>query len=237
MIAFLPRTAHSRDVLHHLKKIIVIALNILILIGCQSKSKKELVIEEKPFTPKNRIETKIFGDSLKVISEYRGDTIIQKRIDLKGTSDDNFDSSFTTTSVWSTKVTSLLKCEEKITLTVDEIDFKFCYADIFNKIDENIKKAKKNDEPWKVDGLNETRNKFVNYKRNGQEDLSRIKEYFLFALLREIDFSAYDNQTKSTVKKVRIGKYETEFSGGRIYYLLTKMNDTIAKFNRNEWIR
>src|SRR5690606_2328320 len=128
-------------VLHHLKNTIVIALTILILIGCQSKTKKELIIDEKPIVNENRTETKFFGDSLKVISEYRGDTIIQKRIDLKGTSDDNFDSSFTTTSVWSTRATSILKCADEIMLTVDVINFKFSYEDIFNKIDENIEKV------------------------------------------------------------------------------------------------
>lgn len=224
-------------VLHHLKKTIVIALNILILIGCQSKTKKELIIDDKSIPTKNRTETKVFGDSLKVIYEYRGDTIIQNRIDLKGTSDDNFDSSFTVISIWSTRATSVLICSDEIKLTLDGIDFKYCYADIFNKIDNDIKKAKQNDEPWKVDGLSETRNEFLNYQRDGKEDLNKIKEYFLFALLREIDFSAYDNQTKSKVQKVRIEKYETDFSGGRNYYLLSKADDTIARFNRTEWMR
>ncbi|WP_271394160.1 hypothetical protein, partial [Aequorivita sinensis] len=223
-------------VLHHLKKIVVIALNILILIGCHSKSKRELIIDKKPIVKEYRTETKFFGDSLKVISEYRGDTIIQERIDLK-TSDNNFDSSYTTISVWSTRATSRLDCSDKITLTIDGIDFKFCYEDIFQKIDNTIKKAKEEDEPQKVDRLIETKNKFLNYKRNDQEDLSRIKEFFLFELLREIDFSAYDNQTKATVQKVRIVKYDTNFAGGRTYYLITKTNDTIARFDRTEYIR
>ena len=99
-------------VLHHLKKIVVIALNILILIGCQSKSKRELIIDKKSIVKDNRTETKIFGDSLKVISEYRGDTIIQERINLKETSDNNFDSSYTTISVLSTRATSRLECSD-----------------------------------------------------------------------------------------------------------------------------
>ncbi len=220
-----------------MKKIVVIALNILILIGCQSKSKRELIIDKKSIVKDNRTETKIFGDSLKVISEYRGDTIIQERINLKETSDNNFDSSYTTISVLSTRATSRLECSDKITLTIDGIVFKFCYRHIFKKIDNTIKKAKEEDEPQKVDRLIETKNKFLNYKRNDNEDLSRIKEFFLFELLREIDFSAYDNQTKATVQKVRIVKYDTNFAGGRTYYLITKTNDTIARFDRTEYIR
>ncbi len=216
-----------------MKKTFVITLNILILLGCQSKTKKELITD----VTKNRTETKIFGDSLKIVYEYRGDTIIQNRIDLKGTSDDNFDSSFTVVSVWTTRRTSDLKCSDEIILNIDGIDFKYCYADIFNKIDNDIKKAKQDDEPWKVDGLIETWNKFLNYQRDGKEDLNEIKEYFLFALLREIDFSAYDNQTKTKVQKVRIEKYETNFSGGRNYYLMNISNDTITRFGRTEWMR
>lgn len=196
-----------------------------------------MITDEKPIVEENRTETKFFGDSLKVISQYRGDTIIQERIDLKDTSNSNFDSSYTTISVWSTRTTSDLKCFDKITLTIDRIDFKFCYGDIFKKIDNNIKKAKEEDLPQRVDRLIETRNKFLDYKQNEQEDLSEIKEFFLFKLLREIDFSAYNNQTKATVQKIRIVKYDTKFAGGRTYYLITKTNDTIARFDRNEYIR
>ena len=226
-----------QPVLHHLKKTFIIALNILILIGCQSKTKKELTTDRKTIPTKNRIETKVFGDSLKVVYEYRGDTIIQNRIDLKGTSDDSFDSTFIVISVWSTRTTSDLKCLEELKLIVDGIELKFCYADIFNKIDADIKKAEETGEPWKVDSLNKTKTKLLNYKHNGKEDLKEIKEYFQFSLLREIDFSAYDNQTNSMVQKVRIEKYETSFSGGRNYYFLNNANDTIARFDRTEWMR
>jgi len=222
-----------------MKKAFVIALNILILIGCQPKNKKELKTDEKIIIKKNRTETKFFGDSLKVVYQYLGDTIIQNRIDLKGRSDDNFDSSFRVVSVWSTRLTSVLKCSEVLELTLNGIDFRYCYTEVFNKIDRDIKKAKEEEEEefWNADRLNKTKKVLLKYKSNGQGDLSIIKKYFLFTLLREIEFNAYDNQTKSKVQKIRIEKYETSFSGGRNYYLINKTNDTIAIFYRNEWMK
>ena len=186
---------------------------------------------------KNRTETKFFGDSLKIIYQYKGDTIIQERIDLKGTSDDNFDSSFRVISVFSTKNISILKCSEILKLTINNIDFSYCYSEIFSSIERDIKKAKKNGEPWIVDGLYKVKKELLKYKTDGQGDLNDLKEYFLFELLRKIEFSAYDNKTKSKVQKIRIEKYETSFSGGRNYYLMNKENDTVAKYSRNEWIR
>jgi hypothetical protein len=220
-----------------LKKIIAIALNFLILIGCQTKIKKELTTDEVQTQQKEiRKETKVFGDSLKIEYEYRGDTVVQKRIDLKGTSDDNFDSSFTVVSIWSTKTTSKLNCDDELILTVDKVDFKYCYEDVFDKIEQDIIRAKEKDEPWQIDGLKKTKAKLVGNKKGKEVDLRWIKEYYIFDLLREIDFDVYDNRKKEKIDKVRVEKYETNFSGGRNYYFLNKKNDTIARFDITEWI-
>jgi hypothetical protein len=220
-----------------LKITFVIAISILILVGYQSKSKKEIIIENKPIFNENRIESKNYGDSLRIEYEYRGDTIIQSRIDLKVTSDDNFDSSFTVVSVWSTRETSELNCLDKLKLTRNSIDFIYCYDEILEKIDRDISKAEKEGESWKVQRINELKTKLSKYKNGAKIDLKWIKEYYIFDLLREIDFDIYDNQKKTEVKIVRVEEYETDFSGGRNYYLLTKTNDTIAKFDALDWIR
>jgi len=220
-----------------LRKTFNIALSILILVSCQTKSKKELIIEDTPVPTENRKESKTFGDSLRIEYEYRGDTIIQNQIDLKGTSDDNFDSSFTVISVWSTKETSDLKCEDRLKLTRNGVDFIYCYDEILEKIERDILKAKKENESWKVQRINELKTKLSKYKNGKKTDLQWIKEYYIFDLLREIDLEIYDNQTESEVKIVRIEEYETDFSGGRNYYFLTKTNDTIARFDVLDWIR
>lgn len=220
-----------------MKKTITILLTLLILLGCQTKTKKELTTHEVS-AHQNEIQkrTKVFGDSLKIEYQYRGDTVIQKQIDLKGTSDDNFDSSFTIVSVWSTKTTSELNCNDEFKLTVDNVDFKYCYEDVFDKIEQDIIRAKEKKEPWQVEGLKKTKEKLVNYKKGKEVDMGWIGRYYIFDLLREIDFDIYDNQKKSQIEKVRVEKYETDFSGGRNYYFLNKKNDTIVRFDVNEWI-
>jgi uncharacterized lipoprotein YehR (DUF1307 family) len=66
-----------------MKNYILVFLTV-ILISCQSKMTSEKNIEFVFPNKKYGTETKIFGDSLKIIYEYKGDTVLQKRIDLKG---------------------------------------------------------------------------------------------------------------------------------------------------------
>ena len=183
-----------------------------------------------------RKETKVFGDSLKIDYEYRGDTVIQKRIDLKGVLNDNFDNSFTVVSVFSRKEKSKLLCSDKFKITIDNIDFQYCYEEIFSKLESDVIKYKESDEPWKLEGLNETKRKIIEYKNGGKPDLRWIKRNYIFNLIRELDFEIYDNRNNSEVKSIIIEKYETDFSGGHQYYFLNKDNDTIAKYNIRDWI-
>ena len=91
--------------LKRLKKIFIISAFICFLIGCASESKREVQEALKPFVVKDKKESRTYGDTLKIMYEYRGDTVIQNIIDLNGITDDNFDSSFTAISIWSTKKT------------------------------------------------------------------------------------------------------------------------------------
>jgi hypothetical protein len=210
-------------------------LLILIIISCQSKTKSEKTVETVLPEKKNRTETKVFGDSLKIVYEYKGDTVIQKRIDLKGTSDDNFDSSFNVISVWSTRMASELDCNQNFKLNQDDVEFNFCFNDIITKIENDI--IKYSDKPWRIDRLKKLKKELLSIKNGKSEKLTQRTSYYLiFNLIREINFSAYDNKTKSNTEKIRIEKYETNFSGGRNYYLINKENDTIARFDVNEWI-
>ena len=206
----------------------------LITISCQSKGKSEKPIQSEQVEDKYRTETKVFGDSLKIIYEYRGDTVIQKRIDLKGTSDDNFDNSFNVISVWSTRMASELNCNQIFKLEQEGVEFNFCINDIISKIENDI--IKYSDKPWKIDRLKNLKKELVDIKDGKLEKLSQRTYYLTFDLIREINFSAYDIESKTNVDKVRVEKYETNFSGGRNYYLINKENDTIARFDVNEWM-
>ncbi len=210
-------------------KLLYTLILILVLIGCKSKS-------DNGAEPKSedRKTTKVYGDSLKIVFEYRGDTVIQNRIDLKGTSDDGFDSSFSIKSIWSTKLVSDLNCKQKLRLNQDNIDFTFCLKDAIQKIEMDIKDSE--EKPWILDGLKKIKNDLV-LIRNGETDSLSMRTYYLtFDLLRNIDFSIYHNEQNSKIEKVSIEKYETNFSGGYNYYLINKQNDTIARFDVNEWM-
>ncbi|WP_152023909.1 hypothetical protein [Dokdonia sp. PRO95] len=220
-----------------MKKTFIIAINILILVGCQSKIKNELTTES-PSVQLNEIrkETKVFGDSLKIVYEYRGDTVIQERIDLKKISEDNFDDSFTVVSVFSRKEKSNLSCTEIFKMTIDSMDFQYCYDDIFSKLEADLLTAKNADKPSKVEGLNETKRKIIDYKNGTKTDLKWIKRHFVFDLILDLDFDIYDNKNRSEIESIIIEKYETNFSGGHQYYFLNKERDTIVTYNIRDWI-
>tara|TARA_R110001592_G_scaffold301634_2_gene573044 strand:- start:4565 stop:5161 length:597 start_codon:yes stop_codon:yes gene_type:complete len=180
-------------------------------------------------------ETKIFGDSLKIIYEYKGDTVLQKRIDLKGIWDDDFDSSFNIMSIWSTRMTSELNCSQNFKLNQNNVEFNFCIEDVIDKIENDIEKYA--EKPWLIKNHEKLKKELLEIKSGKLKKLTERTDYLTFELIREINFSAYDNETKSNAEKVRIENYQTDFSGGKNYYFINKGNDTIAKFSLNEWIK
>jgi len=180
-------------------------------------------------------ETKFFGDSLKIIYEYKGDTVLQKRIDLKGIWDDDFDSSFNIMSIWSTRMTSELNCSQTFKLNQNNIEFNFCIEDVITKIENDIKKYA--EKPWEIKNHEKLKKELLQIKSGKLKKLTQRTYYLTFNLIREINFSVYNNETKSNAEKVRIENYQTDFSGGKNYYFINKGNDTIAKFSVNEWIK
>lgn len=219
-----------------MKKTLYIITFISLLIGCSSEPKREVQEKLTPFVITNKISSKTYGDTLKIEYEYRGDTVIQKRIDLKGTTDDNFDSSFTAITIWSTKKTSELLCEKKLKLTLDSIDYEFCYQDVLKQFDKDIAIARAKKESWNAEGLLEMKTDIMNYQKGESIDLDFFGNSYLMDLVREINANLYDNKTESRIEQISVEKYETNFSGGRNYYFLNKKNDTIAVYDRMEWM-
>jgi hypothetical protein len=207
----------------------------VIVISCQSKMTSEKNIEFVFPDKKYGTETKFFGDSLKIIYEYKGDTVLQKRIDLKGIWDDDFDSSFDIMSIWSTRMTSELNCSQNFKLNQNNVEFNFCIEDVIDKIENDIEKYA--EKPWLIKNHEKLKKELLEIKSGKLKKLTERTDYLTFELIREINFSVYDNETKSNAEKVRIENYQTDFSGGRNYYFINKGNDTIAKFSLNEWIK
>lgn len=221
-------------------KLLIRILILLIFIGCKSQEENEKV-QNKTNKDEilNRTETKIYGDSLKIIYKYSGDTIFQDQIDLKGTSDDNYDSSLKITTIWSTRKMKELNCPKKLSLPQKNMIFDYCLSDVINKIEDDIKKSK--EKPWNLNRLEKLKNELVQIDKGNRDSLSFKSFHLNFLLLKNVEFSAYDKKSKRKASKIRVGKYLTKFSsgnssGGTHYYFLTKENDTIAEFRIREWI-
>jgi|GEM_PF-5092764 len=213
---------------------LIIVFFIIALFGCQSKNDKIQETSQIVDTIVRR-DTVTYGDSLRIIYKYIGDTVFQKRIDLKGVEDDGFDNSFSVKSIWSTMYPTELDCTRKLKLSVDSIEFEFCIQDALKyTVGEIIKAVNK---PWISSDLEKTIQELIAFK-NYKIDSLTIDTYRLtFEFLRNIDCSIYDYETNLKVDKIRIEKYETEFSGGYNYFLISNEKDTIARFHINEWMR
>lgn len=78
----------------------------------QAKEKACLTINTNHFP--NIIKVEQYGDTMRLEVEKRGDTLVKHYIDLKGTSDDNFDNSFSATCTYERRnVDSIVVVEKK----------------------------------------------------------------------------------------------------------------------------
>ena len=59
----------------------------------------------------------------------------------------------------------------------------------------------------------------------------------IYNFVRNIDFIIFDQNSQTKVSKIRMENYETRFSGGHIYYLINKEQDTVAKYNLSDWMK
>ena len=146
-------------------------LIVLIFIGCKSHEDDDKVqheIEKEALS--NRTETKLFGDSLKVIYKYSGDTIFEDHIDLKGTSDDNYDSSFSMTTVWSTREMDTINCSQKLFITQENMIFSYCLSDVMQRIENDIKNS--GEESWNLDRLKKLEKELVQIEKGKRDSLT-----------------------------------------------------------------
>ncbi len=210
-------------------------LTFLLIIGCITKSKTTINQGLVKSDTMIKSKTEVFGDSLKIIYEYSGDTIIQKRIDLKGVSVDGFNNSYTVRSVWSTRTATELNCDKKLTFNNDSIAFSFCIDDAIKYMEIKLNKSSNNSS--QIDAYNKIKLNLIKIKNGDKKDFSLLSYRLSLHFLKDIDFSIIDNKTNTKVKEVRIENYETNFSGGKNYYLINKNNDIITHYNVNEWMK
>jgi hypothetical protein len=203
-------------------------LPIIILLSFFScKTKNEEIVR--------RTETKLFGDSLKIDYTYIGDTVFQKRTDLKGKGDDGLDNSFDVRSIWKTLKAADLNCDNKIKITKRQLDYIFCLDDLIANTQKQIKN--RTEIKWNKDSILKFQMELLQIK-NGQRDTVSSNNFFMiYHFIRDLGFIVFDQETQTNVNTIRTENYETNFSGGHIYYLINKEQDTVAKYNLSDWMK
>ncbi|MFD1015756.1 hypothetical protein [Winogradskyella rapida] len=178
-------------------------------------------------------ELKVNNDSLKIEFEYKGDTTIQKRIDVKGIKDDNWDNSFTVQTIWSTKVNSNLDCKKKIGINIRNLNYYFCVDDALELIESETSDP---DNWYKLKGLNKAKQILLRIK-NGESNTiykDEFGEYLVEKLIKKLKFTICNTKSVNQISFARIGKFYTGFSAGYEYLIIDSKNDTIEKMLRTE---
>lgn len=207
----------------------IIILISLFTLSCRTKNnlypKQNLHTEHYIF--KDSTWTETHGDSLKIEFKRKNDTVIQKWIDLKGTAGDGFDDSFNVISVWSTIAPLALDCNKKTKFIWDSLEFTFCTPRLIDYIDSVSKKS-----PMQGMGYNDLRNSL----KNNVNVFVEQREYLPFELIMHLKFELVDLRKHKPVLKMFVESYTTDFSGGRNFILMNKM-DTLGNVHVMDWIR
>lgn len=182
---------------------------------------------------KSSSDIKIFGDSLKIEYTYKGDTIYQKRTNLKWKKGSKQSKSYFVKSIWATRTSSELNCDKKITISKSNINYTFCIDDVIQQTQKQLSNKKSN--IWQKDSILKLQRELIDIENGKLETISTKNSFLLFDFVKNINFKIVDNPSNSNINKVRIERYETNFSKGNIYYLINNKSDTIAKYNLQDW--
>lgn len=183
-----------------------------------------------------RKEIRQFGDTLKVVFEYKGDKTIQKIIDLKRKSDNNFDNSYTINTTWSTRKNTNLECEKKFLIKIKELDYYFCLSEALDLIKSEIKNY---DNSHRKNDLEKT--KSILSSLTYEEKIETVKTidiglFLIEKFIQNLKFTICHSKNINKISFVRIGKYKASFFGGYEYLFIDTKNDTIEKFKGSEYM-
>ena len=136
-------------------------------------------------------------------------------------------------SVWSTKETSDLNCEQKIKISNRYIDYIFCLDDVLKQTQKELNN--RTEIKWSKDSILKLQKELLQIERAERDTLSSNNFFMIYNFVRNLDFIIFDQVSNSKVQKVRIENYKTKFAGGHIYYLINKKQDTLASYNLLDW--
>jgi hypothetical protein len=213
-------------------KFLITGLTILSLIGCDKLRTNEIkaIKTEEIYISDSCFQSQQFGDSLRIETIVKGDTIIKHYIDLKGVTDDNFDNSYTALCVYKSKKNDTMM-NSSYFITLNEYKFYFDTLEVLNYCDSLM-------------SLN--RNEKKEYYRDLKQSINQkgdksIKIGFLNGFERDllINFrpKIIDRKTQKAPRALLIESYRTDFSGGKNFYIIKNQGDTILLFHDMEYIR
>ena len=198
---------------------------VISLVSCNSRNS----------TIKKRTETKIFGDSLKIVYTYSGDTIFQKRTDLKGKANNGIDETYDVISIWTTKKLDTLDCDKKIKITKNNLEYTFCLNSVLKQTQNQL--DKRTEIKWSKDSIVSFKKDLVLFRKGEISNVSSNNYYMLYHFVKNLEVAIFDQSTQTNVSEIRMENYTTNFSGGNIYYLINKKQDTVAKYNLSDWMK
>ncbi len=125
-----------------------------------------------------------------------------------------------------------LNCTKKIIIHQNEIKYSFCYSDVINFLDKQIKKSEK--DVYYINHIGQKENLFNQIK---ESESIFYCDSFIYDLLMNLPYNAYDKYTKMQIPKIILSDYYSGWSGGSEYFLLDYKNDTIANHEFQRWVR
>ena len=195
------------------------------LVSCNSRNS----------TIKKRTETKIFGDSLKIVYTYSGDTIFQKRTDLKGKANNGIDETYDVISIWTTKKLDTLDCDKKIKITKNNLEYTFCLNSVLKQTQNQL--DNRTEIKWSKDSIVSFKKDLVLFRKGEISNVSSNNYYMLYHFVKNLEVAIFDQSTQTNVSEIRMENYTTNFSGGNIYYLINKKQDTVVRYNLSDWMK
>lgn len=218
-------------------KLIQILFLLFILYSCKKQSHNQEKIDfcfvnENIADYKNNdsiTSTRIYGDTLKIITETKGIRSYEKIIDLK----DGYTPKFRTVTVWKYFKNKTLNCKKKILINALDLNCFLCYDQI-KKILESNKHSFNIPEFVALEELGDFSPDLIENKEILQ--LSRKLPYFSEYFLKNLDYTICDPSNEDEIEYILLGEFKTGYTGGNRLLIIDSKKDTIRSFEETIWM-
>lgn len=174
-------------------------------------------------------------ESLDLLIAKHGDTVYKHFIDPDSTKGDNFDDSYNVKSVYKT-IKNDTTIKSNLFFIEDEYKVFFEPTEIISFCDNSINEIKKG-KSFDFDEKSFVQLKsFAKSYSSGQGVKYPFDYDWLPALLLNCKFYIINIKSGQRPKAMIIEYYNTEFSGGKNFYLLTPKGDTLSFIHDMDWI-